>query len=395
MVTAYALAKQGWSVDLHEAGPRLGGMISSERTPHGLVESAANGFVYTEELASLFSELKLDHIQPLPEFKKKRFIFRRGLQRWPLGFLETASFLMKAGFLHLFQRNKFPPKAGETVWDWGLRTLGFPASKYLLSPGLQGIYAGTARSMSASLILGPLFRGGKTKSRYRGTVSFKNGMQEFLDRLTSKLNEMRVRIHLNSRYLVSSAEVPHVICVSAMAVPEVVQTVAPSVSEEFAKVEMLPVVSVTVFYETARQKMEGFGCLFPEDQGFKALGVLSNTYIFENRGPDYSETWIFGGTRSPEILNKGDIEILSLIQDERKKIFPSYAEFSEFRLHRWPKGLPHYTVGLEKILDRVQLPKNLYLHGNYLGGIGLSKILTRTHELVATIEAKSEGRGNL
>lgn len=385
LVSAYLLAKEGFQVDLHEASPRLGGMLSSERTPHGLVESAANGFIFTEELASLFSELGLSHVLPLPEFKKNRFIFRRGLQRWPLGPLETISFIFKGFVSFILQKKRSRPRANETVWDWGLRTLGFTPTKFLLGPGLQGIYAGNARRLSASLILGPLFARKKTRSRYRGTVSFRNGMQEFVDAISAKLSEKGVRVHLNSRYEIRSLEVPHVVCVSASAAPAVVAGVAPAVADEVSKIEMLPVLSATVFYEKARSRIEGFGCLFPEEQGFRSLGVLSNTYIFADRGPDYSETWILGGARYPEILQKGDGEILKFIQDERKKMFPSYTEFSEFRIHRWPKGLPHYTTEWEVILERLQLPRNLHLHGNYLGVIGLSKILSRTHELVQKI----------
>jgi oxygen-dependent protoporphyrinogen oxidase len=395
LVTAYYLAKRGHAVDLHEASSRLGGMLGTELTPHGLVESAANGFLLSDDLAELLADLKLDFISPLKEYKKKRFIFRGGLRRWPLGFFETVSLICKFGFRWVFLRKSVAPKNRETVWNWGLRNLGFSATKYLVSPGLQGIYASDARTLSAELILGPMFRAKKRGGRYRGTVSFAGGMQAIIDALEARLRQLGVRIHVNSAMTLTSLDKPCVVTVSAAAVSNIVRAVAPEVAAEFGSVEMLPVASVTVFYERAAEKIEGFGCLFPDGEKFKALGVLSNTFIFADRGPDYSETWIFGGTRSPEILAKPDLEILHLIQTERKRIFTSEAELvstsptelSEYRIHRWLMGLPHYTPELEARLDRLRLPKNLYLNGNYLGGIGLSKILSRSKELAASIES--------
>lgn len=386
LVMAYYLARLGHPVELHEASARLGGMLSTEKTPHGLVESAANGFILTEDLSELLTDLKLDYISPLPEFRKKRFIFRKGLRRWPLSAWESLNLATKFSFRWLLLKKSIAPKQRESVWDWGLRNLGFSATKYLLSPGLQGIYAGDARSMSADLILGPMFRARQAGARYRGTISFRGGMQVFVDTLTSRLNELGVQIHLNSRKAIDSLETAHVVCVPAHLVPDVVKVVAPDAAKVLAGIEMLPVLSATVFYEKAQEKLQGFGCLFPEGNNFKALGVLSNTYIFENRGPDYSETWILGGVRSPQVLELPDLEILHLIQTERKRIFQTATEFSEYRVHRWPKGLPHYTLELAAILDRVQLPKNLFIHGNYTGGIGLSKILSRSKELAANVE---------
>ncbi|HYT50549.1 MAG TPA: hypothetical protein VEL78_09165, partial [Pyrinomonadaceae bacterium] len=45
---------------------------------------------------------------------------------------------------------------------------------------------------------------------------------------------------------------------------------------------------------------------------------------------------------------------------------------------RWPNALPHYSIELENILTSLPPPpRNLALVGNYLGRIGLAKILER------------------
>lgn len=378
LVTAYYLSRRGFEIDLYEAGPRLGGLLGSEKVDSGLIEKAANGFILNDALVELLEDIGLDYIRPL-KGARKRFIYRKSFRRWPLSFFETIGLVGKALPRWFFGRESFKPQAGETVWSWGLRVLNRAATKYLLAPALQGIYAGDAHRMSAELILGPMFSGQKQK--YRGTVSFENGMGQFIEALERKLVQQGVRIHLNKFYQIENLDIPHVVCVSAFAAGKVIEKVASSVGEQLSQMEVLPVLSATVFFEKPRFKIEGFGVLFPEDQEFRVLGVLSPTRIFENRGPGYSETWIFGGAHSPEMLEKSNEQILEVIQSERARIFGLTDKIHDYRMHPWPKALPHYTLEHKKILSQLNLPKNLYLNGNYMGVIGLSKILIRSKEL--------------
>lgn len=383
LVTAYYLSRQGIAVDLHEASPKLGGLLQSERTNCGLVESAANGLILNDDLIELLADLNLEYVRPL-KTAKRRFIFRSGrLRRWPLTVAESVELIVKIIPRFLFKKYTLKPTEQETVWMWGLRNFTLAATNYILSPGLQGIYAGNAHKMSASLILGQLFK--RKIEKYKGTVSFKNGMEELVEALERKLRQQGVQIHLNSFYRLEALEVPHVICVSASVVAQVVEKLSPDLALSLSHIEVLPVLSATIFFERPKKQICGFGVVFPDDQGFRVLGILSNTNIFENRGPQYSETWIFGGTRSPEILTKSSEEILSLIQEERKKILGVEDTFLDYRINPRPKALPHYTLEHKKILEELKLPKYLYLNGNYMGVIGLSKILSRSKELVREI----------
>lgn len=384
MVTAYFLSRKGFAVELHESGSRLGGLISTEHiSGSGPVESAANGFILTEDLVSLLEELGLDYIET-QKSARKRFIFRGKLRRWPLGILETVDLLGRVLSRFLFQRSSFRPQSEESVWGWGLRCLNRAMTQYLLAPALQGIYAGDAHRMSAELVLGPLFKrkATKKKSKYRGTISFKNGMGEFVSALERKLRDQGVRVELNSHYQIKDLSIPHVVCVSAAVAPKIIAPVAPEAAELLSRVEVLPVLRTTVFFEKPRFKLVGFGALFPEDQQYRVLGILSNTYIFENRGPLYNESWIFGGAHSPEMLNKSNDEILAQIQSERTRIFGATDKIVDYRIHPWPQALPHYTLEHQKILKELKLPRNLYLNGNYMGAIGLSKMLVYSQELV-------------
>ncbi|MGZ3744267.1 MAG: protoporphyrinogen oxidase [Pseudobdellovibrionaceae bacterium] len=391
LVTAYYLSRQGVAVDLHEASARLGGLLQTERTASGLVESAANGFIFNEDLEELLADLQLEFIRP-QALAKKRFIFRQSLQRWPLNFLESLCLLFKTLPKIIFNRASLKPQSQETMGAWGLRNFTPALTNYLLGPALQGIYAGNVHQMSAELIMGPHFNGKKASSKkssskpaYKGTLSFKNGMGEFVEALERKVRQQGVQIYLNSAYQPQDLTLPHVICVSAAAAPKVVEKLSPELALHLSRIEALSVLSATVFFKQPQAKIEGFGALFPQDQNFRVLGILSNTFIFENRGPAYSETWIFGGAHSPEVLQKSPEEILNLIKEERKRIFGVEEECFDYRINPRPQALPHYTLEHKKILDELKLPKNLYLNGNYMGGIGLSKILSFSKELARGI----------
>jgi oxygen-dependent protoporphyrinogen oxidase len=114
----------------------------------------------------------------------------------------------------------------------------------------------------------------------------------------------------------------------------------------------------------------------------KALGVLFSSFIFPaQQNKNFLENWIFGGTRSPETLNLTESEISELVAKERASLIQVHEAPQTLRFRKWERGLPHYTTDLERLLSEMQLPKGLYLHGNYLQGIGLSQILERSYKL--------------
>jgi oxygen-dependent protoporphyrinogen oxidase len=371
LVTAYYLGRAGFQVDLHEATSRLGGLISTHKMKEGLVETAANGMIWTDEVEEFFQELQLEYLKPLAQYEKRRFIFRGGLRRWPLSIVETFLAAVKVLPRVFFDRSSLSPLTNETIEQWGHRVLGSAPTKYLLAPGLQGIYAGDPKKLSAELILGSIFK--NKKSKYKGTVAPQEGMGQLIETLHQKIVAQGAQVFLDSNYHVKSKNEPQVVCVSA----DQLKNTLPGLLDEM---ETIPLLSVTLFFENPKEKIEGFGCLIPENSGFKTLGVLSNTCIFENRGPCYSETWIL---REVEI---SDQIILQRISEERKNLLGSDDEPVNHKISRWPSAIPHYTVELKDLLKTISLPENIYLNGNYLSGLGLSKILSRTKNLVAQIQ---------
>ncbi|MGE5086846.1 MAG: hypothetical protein ACM3MG_11135, partial [Bacillota bacterium] len=79
-----------------------------------------------------------------------------------------------------------------------------------------------------------------------------------------------------------------------------------------------------------------------------------------------------------------DDHILKLIAEERFKVLGQKEALLDFRINRWDYALPYYDLKLEAAqaeLAKTTLPPDIFLHGNYLSGIGLSKILERSDRL--------------
>jgi oxygen-dependent protoporphyrinogen oxidase len=261
--------------------------------------------------------------------------------------------------------------------------VGVAATDYFLGPVLGGIYAGDPDRLSASLIFGQatlpdhLQTTRPARPRLHGTVAPPRGMQQLIDRLFDHLERAGVDFVFNDETIIETGE-PAVICTSAQAAGFCLAGAAPQLGASLKQIEMMPVVTATCQYDAAAAKLKGFGCLFPRGEGFRARGVLFNEFIFNGRGPAHSETWIFGGALDSEIVQLTDQQIIELIATERQSFYGEHHEPIGIHLTSWPRGLPHYSIDLERILTALPAPPpNVALVGNYLGRIGLAKLVER------------------
>ncbi|HEX7531357.1 MAG TPA: FAD-dependent oxidoreductase [Pyrinomonadaceae bacterium] len=378
LVAAYYLVKAGCKVQVVEKSARVGGLIRTLQTPHGPVETAANGVRNSVRLEAMCADIGVP-LQATRREARSRFIFRGRPKRFPLG----ASDILKLGFRLASSATSLRPRPLETISDWGRRVVGEGATDYFLAPALGGIYAGDPDKLSASLVFGQavlpahLQTTRPARPKLHGTVAPPNGMQQLVDGLCDYLDRAGVESVLNHEAKIAAGE-PVVVCTSARGAAECLADVAPQLSESLRQVEMMPVVTATCQYDPAAAKLKGFGCLFPRSEGFRARGVLFNECIFAGRGPAHSETWIFGGALDPAIVELSDQELMQLIATERERLYGEHHEAIGIHLTSWPQALPHYSIDLERILTELPAPPaNVALVGNYLGRIGLAKLIER------------------
>lgn len=382
---AYFLLCAGHRVRIVETGPRLGGMLDTQQTPYGPYETAANALIANALVESTAADLGIQLV-PAQKSARKRFILRdKRLRRWPLRTMASLRLLGLALPMRLGRTSPLAPRAQETVKDWGHRALGREATEYLLTPALSGIYAGDPSQLSASLTVGKFFRPRRERrlprGKLRGSVAPLAGMGAWAP-------AFRRVLELNHCVFSPTAVtgLPTVVALPPPAALRFLDGRAPALAAELRKIRLLPIVSVTVFFPPETAGIPGFGCLFPRQEGFRALGVLANEKIFPGRARDsISETWLLGGALDPEISRLTDQELVQLVLAERAKLHGLRPRLLLSRVTRWESAIPHYDLALENAVDHLRALEfregHFRLFGNYLGELGLGSILARAAAL--------------
>lgn len=374
MSVAWELRKRGHAVSLIERSSRLGGLIETLKTPAGLVEKAAPAFNRTRAVDQLFKEWDVAPLLP-PQSSAKRYIFDQNLSRWPLSWSESLKLGM--GYFQAKLRGTLAPERGESVESWALSRLGSGGAK-LVGTGLQGIYAGDPLKMSASLTVGFLFD--PQRDRYKGLVSAQGGMGAVIEKGEEALRKAGVSIQLGTECSLEDLRGPVVLALPPPATAAWLEKSHPELGRRLRQIQMLPLLSVTAFFERPLEKI-GFGCLTTKDSGSRALGVIFRHHLFPNQDPAFAETWILGGAREPQLIQAEDEKIGQVITEERARLFGRKDVPTSFFVTRWPQALPHYDLLLEDLLHDLKAPRDVVFHGNWLGGIGLSRLLERSRHI--------------
>lgn len=387
LLSAYYLGKAGHDVEIFEKSKRAGGLIETLDSAYGPMDFAASSLLNSAVFEELFDDIGLGYATKSPLAAIKT-IYRGGMKRWPLGPLETLRMIFGAGRVFL-SKSKGLSK-GQTIQNWGERALGKAGYKYLLETFLQGVYAGDCSKMSASLVLGPMFakKGKRTKPKLRGSVMPVGGMGQLIEKLSHYLESNGTVFNYGITLKASDfpRNLPTIIATSGPASGELLAQMGVSGGKKLSKHHMLGLISVHLVLDKEQSLFEGFGCLFPVGDGFDSLGVLAGKNAFPEEYSYPVERWIMGGAHSPNLLQFSDQKLIDLALNDRKKITGRDAFPKQSYVLRREKSLPHYTPELEAILDGLILPDNLYLVGNYLGGIGLTAIIRECQLLVERVE---------
>lgn len=383
-LTAYLLMKRGYAVELHERGPRFGGLLGTDETPYGSVEWAANGFLSNRLLEDVARDIGVTLI-PAGERVNARYFFLRGVRRWPLNPLETAWTGLVFAFRWLTGKAK--PTAGEALSDWGKRVLGNPFTEKVLRTAVLGIYASPLEKLSATLVVGRFFeKKPSTRGVLRGTVAPENGMQEWIEKITRALEAGGAKLLLNSTAKPDPNDAtPTIVCAHARDIAGILPA---EWVGAFARLESPGVVTCTLYFEEHPDQPRGFGILFHPSEGFAALGCLFESDCYPRRSRTRAERYILSEAYIKDLLALDDRRVIELVLKDRARFSP-VQDFLDYRVHRAPQGFPVYGLELERALAATPLHQgNIYLHGNFTGRLGLAQIALRTAELVERLEPR-------
>lgn len=374
LATAWYLTEAGARVEVVDAAARPGGLIQTEHAAHGLVESAARAFTASERVDALFKAIGVGPVATLPA-SRKRFIFRDGRpRRWPLSTGETVMTVARAA--SAWVRRDMRPRHDETVATWGRRVVGPAATSWLLAPALQGIYATTPEELSAEAIFG----GGRRPGGGGKLLAPRGGMGELIDRLHERLRAQGVTFTFGKRVDRIDAGAPTVICTDAPAAARLLASHAPELAEAIGRIRMVSLAAVTAFFEPHADDWRGLGVLFPRSSGVAALGVLCNTDMFPDRGALRSETWIYGGSATDALAKQ--------LSKDRARVTGRTVAPVSLHITPHPDALPVYDTAVVRAKSALaSVPPTIAIAGNYLGRLGVSKLVDGAAEAAGRIAA--------
>jgi oxygen-dependent protoporphyrinogen oxidase len=210
-------------------------------------------------------------------------------------------------------------------------------------------------------------------------------MQQLIDALEWRLRTREVSIRLNTPARLDGSA-PAVICTSACGAAEILRDVAPAASQALSTIDMLPLVRITAFYSDEETRQRGRGILFPRGGDIRALGVLFYTNIFPHRGGQYSESWIYGGAADRDVVDLSEDDLGTVMDRDRQWLCGRAVRPATRFVHRWREALPYYDRQLESVRTRgLDLPKGLFVVGNYVAGIGLPMLLEQAAAVAARV----------
>ncbi len=389
LTLAYYLKKASpdSEITIVEKKDYVGGLLQSEETAFGVVEKAANALLDSEELRTLAQEINLELLEAAPKIKRAYILRQGALRAWPLKLWESIYFLYKIIKLKGTSSYQLFPDSKLSVFEWCKQHLGLKATRYLVDPAMGGIYAAPIEELNAELILGRFFSDKKNaveqntakKKKKLLSVAPRKGMNEFAQKLRNHLQTQGVKFEFSKEEILNDqAQDFTVFCGSLFEAQNFLKKYARF--SEFFQLQMLSVSSTTLFYEKPLPQ-KAFGVLYPRVVSRSFLGTLLNACVFPSRYKKSSETWIRSGVQDER-------KTLSDISQERLELW-GRKDVPLRTVHTsWEKALPIYNHSLKRFLHetwpsmRQELKDaRIYVHGNYLGKLGLSQVLISSKEL--------------
>ncbi len=386
LLLGWHLHQKGIPIKIYSDSVQAGGMIHTQKRTYGIVESAANGILWSEAMDNLCKKLNLRPLKSKPE-SAKRYILRNGIpRRFPLSLWETLAVLP-----NLFRNISVSDT--ENLEEFARKAGGFALHNFVIQAAMYGIYASEAKhlglkaifptvhqQLQAGATLKDALKGAFPKKSPqnipRGLHSFPNGMSELTQALSDTLKDS---IHPIQKLPEDQENIHSILCIPAWCKPPI--ELPETVQSLLAQIRYAPLLSATFFFknELSAKIPNGFGMVIPPSEGYAILGVLFNDQIFENRtfSKEYkSFTCIVGGYGRPILNSLDSQEFKQKIQEELMKIFSIKNEPIDFEIHSWEKALPVYSPELPTIWHSLdselkQSSNSISLFGNYTGEISI------------------------
>ncbi len=415
------------AVLLLEGEPRLGGKITTERVDGFVIEGGPDCFLASKPAGvELCRRLGLaERLRGTDPRFKRSYVKRRGqLHELPdgitglvpsrIGPLLTTPLLSLRGRARAALELLVPPRrdgADESIAAFARRRFGAESYSWLIEPLLGGIFAGDGEALSLAAtfpqlrdaerahgaILRLMLRQRLNGTRRNGTaplgfVTPETGLGELVRGLERRLaGRVRtdavaaaVRRHgdewtvaLKDGTTVAASAV--ILAAPAYAAADLVAETDRGLAAELRGIPFVTTATVSVAFPRAAvpRPLPGYGYVSPRAEGGSVVACTWTSNKFPARVPaDGVLLRFFVGRAGREESLAGDDEALrALVRAELRAVHGITSEPALWRIYRWPRGMPQYTVGhparLARIERRVAALPGLALAGASYRGVGI------------------------
>lgn len=424
LACSFRLQRLGIPVTLLEAADRVGGMVGTVEKDGLLFESGPQSFQGMDSILELIRQLGVENELLTADPRAPRSVLMRGkLHEIPMSprALLTSSLLTPGSRWKIASepfRKTRPPSKEESVANFVRRKFGHEILEYLVAPFVSGVYAGDPEKLSLRAAFptleewereyGSVLRGAMksrpAKDKRAGPpplCSFRRGVATLARALGETLGtSLRagarvIAIHRTGQASASKYEIrvasggreesisaqAVVVAAPAYAASHLVTAVSSPLAHRLSGIAYAPVAVVAAAYY-ARQvghSTDGFGFLVPRSEKLHTLGTVWNSSLFAGRARDgmIVMTSFAGGVMEPEIVDKPETEIATIVQDENARVLQITGPPVASAVWRYPRALPQYNLGhghiVAAIRDDERANPGLFFAGNYLEGPSLGK----------------------
>jgi oxygen-dependent protoporphyrinogen oxidase len=434
LAAAYRLQQTapGLAITLIESDNRLGGKIVTERVNGFVIEGGPDTFLsYKPRGLGLCKELGLeDRLHGTNEKIHRTYVMRGGkLYELPEGLtglipsrfgpMIKTGLISPPGKLRMGLDYFIPPRSlngDESLADFVERRLGRELYEQMIEPLMSGIYAGDGEQLSlaatfpqlrdteikyGSLVKGMLAARRKPAlprsdgaKKWAAFLTPTTGLAEIVEALEVKLTGVDVRL---GRSVVSVGHVSNmaytlildsgeslqadavILATPVFVTANLITDLDPEMASALRAIPYSSTATVSVAYPLSDvpRPLDGYGYIIPSAEGRDILACTWTSTKFPHRAPEgYGLIRAFIGRAGQEgALEKTDEELLNLVRDELHAVLGITAKPLLYRVFRWPRAMPQYTLGhldrlavIEKSL--IQHP-GLYVAGNGYRGIGI------------------------
>lgn len=438
-------------VTLLEAGPRLGGVIRTERQDGFLIEHGAENFITTMPWGvRLCERIGFDHeLVPTNAEHRRAFVLHKGrLKPIPAGFaimapsrawpVLSSSILSPLGKLRLAGELVARAKtddADESLASFVRRRLGRETYERLVQPLIGGIYTADPEKLSVQATM-PRFREMERQhgsliramwkqkrsradenkqasgARYSQFVAPREGMATLIDALAKRLPSNLVRLNTPVERLGrlpsgewqiklggSDSDVLTadgvVLATPARHAARLLRDTDAELADDLSSIEYGSCALASFGFRRSQiqHPLNGFGVVIPIVEHRKILSATFSSTKYPGRAPaDHVLIRIYiGGVCQPELLQQDDDELLAMALKELTKLLGIQGRPMLSHINRQQNAMPQYHVGhlsrVQRITKRVGDLKSLVLAGNSLLGVGVPQCI---HSAEVAVESLLE-----